>query len=294
MKHLWIAYLQHYSGKNPAQALRRASEMSISLVFPFRMEDFELFDWLQQTVPAWKWHYLAGKLQWASGLTDEARISFQKAGAPSDASFFLNKALLWKGVPDTVRGCLSRAYDIDKENWRVVKAWTEFLLNEGSAVNALSVISSYQSTHPEQYITGQVMARAMFHNQQFRQVVSYLKTLSSLPNEGASGLHQLFREACLFSALEAARAKEGSKQIETYLTMADSYPENLGSGQPYDHDYSLTEYMRSLIKGKGTSSPWKNAADAGDFNAYLGLSSVSEKEAYIAREIYNLYVNPQK
>lgn len=294
MKHLWIAYLQSYTGKDPAEALRSASALSDTFVFPFRTEDFDLIAWLQQAAPAWQWHYLAGKLQWAYGLTEEARISFQNAGTPADASFFLNKALLWKDVPDTVRTCLSKAYEIDKENWRVVKAWTEFLLNEGNAAYALTVIRGYQNKHPEQYITGQVMARAMFHNQQFRQVVSYLKTLISLPNEGASGLHQLFREACLFSAVEAAKAKEGSKQIESYLTLADSYPENLGSGQPYDHDYSLTEYMRSLLKSKGNTLSWKNTIDAMDFNAYLGLASVSEKEAYLAREMYNLYVNRGK
>jgi hypothetical protein len=227
-----------------------------------------------------------GKLQWSKGLLDEARESFAQAGRPASVSFYLNKALLWKNQPDTVAVALKSAYSMNPKDWRVAKAWSEFLLDQGSHKEALETISKFQKLEPTNYITGQVLAKAYFANKKYKEAVEFLTSLQSLPHEGASGLHQLFRESCLFYALDLAKQKSGNAQVLKYLEMADSYPENLGTGQPYDHDFSLTSYIQEMLNARNNKIVWHTQSRINDFNQYLISTSQEQKEAYIAQEFY--------
>ncbi len=286
MATLWLAYYQKKTGGDPTETLQKAASMEHTLAFPFRPEEFTLLQWAIQTMDKPVWHYLLGKLQWSKGQKEEAKSSIQRANLSNDVHYYLNKAVLWNDVTDTVRIALQNAYVLGPDNWRVVKSWTQFLLNKGETTAALDVIQQYQAKHPENYITGQVLAEAMFANQQFQRTADFLHTFESLPHEGASGLHQLFREACLFAALDNV-IKKGKKAVtEKYLAMADTYPENLGSGKPYDVDLGLTNYIKQVMTAKSGTTPWTMASDATDFIAYMKLSSKEQKEAYIAQSFY--------
>jgi hypothetical protein len=107
-----------------------------------------------------------------------------------------------------------------------------------------------------------------------------------LPHEGASGLHQLFRESCLFAAMDEAKRQSGYAQAIKYLDMADSYPENLGTGQPYDHDFSLTSYIKELMDINNRQIVWHAPNVIVDFDQYLKNSSLGQKEAFIAHKFY--------
>jgi len=286
MVQLWKSYFTNKTGGNAKEELEKAAGMPFELAFPFRAEEFALLSWATENSSNWIWHYLNGKLQWSKGLVGEAKESFAKAGKPGSASFYLNKALLWKNSPDTVAVALRTAYSLDSRDWRVAKAWSEFLLESGSHKEAFETISKFQKLEPANYITGQVLAKAYFANKKYKEAVEFLTSLQSLPHEGASGLHQLFREACLFYALDVMKRKPDNVQALKYVEMADSYPENLGTGQPYDHDFSLTTYIRELLNAQNDKIVWHAQSEIKDFNQYLKINSKEQKEAYIAQEFY--------
>lgn len=286
MVQLWKAYFTDKTGGNSKELLEKAAGMPFELAFPFRVEEFTLLSWAKSKSSNWQWHYMNGKLQWSKGLLDEARESFALAGRPASVSFYLNKALLWKNRPDTVAVALKSAYSMNPKDWRVAKAWSEFLLDQGSHKEALETISKFQKLETTNYITGQVLAKAYFTNKKYKEAVEFLTSLQSLPHEGASGLHQLFRESCLFYALDLAKQKSGNAQVLKYLEMADSYPENLGTGQPYDHDFSLTRYIQELLNARNNKIVWHTQSRIKDFDQYLKSTSQEQKEAFIAQEFY--------
>ncbi|MCE2789534.1 MAG: DUF5107 domain-containing protein [Saprospiraceae bacterium] len=286
MSSLWLAYFQKKTGAEFQTTLQKAAYMDNQLAFPFRTEEFALLGWVDQVSDLPLWDYLLAKLQWSKGLTDQAKQSFLRTGHSSDAHFYLNKALLWKGSKDSVHASLETAFRLEPDNWRVVKAWTQFLLRNQLSEEALEVISHFQKSHPANYITGQVLAEAMFANRQFRKTADYLLTFQSLPNEGASGLQQLFREACLFAALENLKSKGKKSETKKYISLADTYPENLGSGKPYDHDFSLTTYLNQLLYGADTTSPWPASSGISSFSEYSFLTEVKSREAFIANQFY--------
>jgi hypothetical protein len=76
-----------------------------------------------------------------------------------------------------------------------------------------------------------------------------MKSLTILPNEGASGAHALFREANIRYAAELTKNRK-YKEAQPYLDQAETWPENLGSGAPYDPDNHLTAFLKKYITRK--------------------------------------------
>jgi hypothetical protein len=78
----------------------------------------------------------------------------------------------------------------------------------------------------------------------YQEAIELLQSLNVLPSEGARGAHTLFRESCIKRAAQLI-AQRNKKQAIKYLMLAETWPENLGSGAPYDPDNRLT---RGLIE----------------------------------------------
>ena len=73
--------------------------------------------------------------------------------------------------------------------------------------------------------------------------------LNILPNEGASETIGLYKELNILEAIEQVK-KKNWKAATKYLDQAETYPEHLGSGMPYNPNNDLTQKMKKAISGK--------------------------------------------
>ena len=237
--------------------LQQASEallLSPRLVFPFRPEETEVFEWLlatpKTTTKPWQLHYYYGILLWQLNRPQEAQAQFLSCtDAPDYAPFYLAKAELFKGNKATTQQSLERAHALEPDNWRAVKALADFYSANNLTQKALEINEkALRTTDHEGYILGQQKAQLLAKLGREKDCVEFLKTLNLLPNEGASGTHALFRTANIRHAIRLLKTKKNNEAM-AYLNQAETWPENLGSGAPYDPDNRLTAALKRVAGG---------------------------------------------
>ena len=72
-----------------------------------------------------------------------------------------------------------------------------------------------------------------------------LENTVALPFEGATEIHGLFVKCQIEVALKNMKKRNTIKAID-YLEGSKRYPENLGTGKPYDPDFRLQDYLIAL------------------------------------------------
>jgi hypothetical protein len=103
-----------------------------------------------------------------------------------------------------------------------------------------------------------------------------------LPQEGAQEGHEMYELANLSLALQMAEQKKYQQAIK-YLNDSKKWPENLGSGSPYDPDNRLQDFLIAWCKSKmGTGQ------DTNSVNDQLVASSVNTTNWSIPKSpLYN-------
>ncbi|MCU0352192.1 MAG: DUF5107 domain-containing protein [Cytophagales bacterium] len=254
MTALWANHIK----ANP-QGVKKALATSPNLVFPFRPEEEELFkkliaDESKTGQKTWQLHYYYGILLWQLNRTKEAQTQFLSCGdTPDFAPFYLAKAELFKNDKAVVQKSLEKAYALDAKSWRPAKELADFYASNNAPQKALGINEkAARNNDHESYILGQQKARLLSQMGRYRECVEFMKTLNLLPNEGASGAHSLFREANIRYAIQLLKIRKNAEAL-IYLTQAETWPENLGSGEPYNPDNRLTAALKSYAKdGKTT------------------------------------------
>jgi len=243
-----------------ATVLSRILAESPEFVFPSRHEELGLLARTKneitkagQPVP-WQLDYYRGILLWQLDRLSEAKERFLACGdAPKWFAFYLTKADLFKEQKEVAGQALERAYALAPDDWRTVNTLATHFGLLGKNAEALVLVDKKlnQKNLPahEQYILGQQKARLLLDVGKYRESVQLMQQLAILPNEGAAGAHSLFREANIRYAVELLKTGK-TKDALTYLVQAETWPENLGSGQPYDPDNRLTAALKAYAKDK--------------------------------------------
>jgi hypothetical protein len=262
---LWRSYLYDKMNlKNESESsLNEVISMSCEGVFPFRNETASVLKWAIQQKQHWKLLYYR-HLTTASyrsekyGIVDFGLIDSPKF-QPDFVPYYLYKADVSKQDKATAKASLERAHELEPQNWRVVKALSDFYASNGQLKKGLDVNESRlpklskipESGLPdhEVYILGQQRAQLLLKLGRYKECIDWMKSLTILPNEGASGAHALFREANIRYAAELTKNKK-YKEAQPYLDQAETWPENLGSGAPYDPDNHLTAFLKKYITRK--------------------------------------------
>ncbi|MFN4147054.1 MAG: DUF5107 domain-containing protein [Runella sp.] len=264
MCRLWEAYLKYEKEQimelNPLWPQKQFIDIlasDASFVFPSRVEELDMFNTLRirldKNAP-WQLYYYYGTLLWQMNRTREAQAQYLACGnRPDFAPFYLAKAALFKEEKNVVEDALQRAYNLAPDNWRVVRAWSNFYEQQNNVEKALEIINKFTQksnlTYHETYIMGEQKAYLFEKVGQYKACIELLKTLHILPNEGARGAHDLFRTANIKYAINLYRQKK-YKDAMQYIQQAETWPENLGSGQPYDPDNRLTQFMKTTLESK--------------------------------------------
>lgn len=263
MVELWAKDTQQLATKGNASDATQLSQILMKnpeFVFPSRHEELGLLartenDLTEASQPVpWQLHYYRGILLWQLDRISEAKERFLACGdAPKWFAFYLTKADLFKEQKEVSGQALERAHALAPDDWRTVNTLATHYGSLGKNAEALALvdIKLNEKNLPahEQYIIGQQKARLLMDGGKYRESVQLMQQLTILPNEGAAGAHSLFREGNIRYAVELLKTGK-AKDALTYLAQAETWPENLGSGQPYNPDNRLTAALKDYAKDK--------------------------------------------
>ena len=130
---------------------------------------------------------------------------------------------------------------------RTRKKLAEFYLEKQKPDKALLIAENYYQAHRNNYIIGLLYAKCLLQNQQYSAASTLLLNVRVIPFEGATEGRELYRQALLLQATEQLKNKKYKTALEL-ANKAKAFPENLGSGKPYeaDIDYRAEDYITAI------------------------------------------------
>jgi tetratricopeptide (TPR) repeat protein len=247
MVQLWQAWLLERAGMQSESDDKLTLSMSASpeLVFPFRPEMTDLFSWAYKQKPDWKWHYYKALILWQNNQIETAKSLFDSCGTQPDfVPFYLAKAELFRDDSLVSGAALEKAYQLDPLQWRTGYRLAQHYISQKQLDAARVVTSQNYKVHPSSFIVGLQHAQVLKLSGRYSDALDVLSRLQMLPAEGDVNAHSLFRETNILLALEYMKAGKWKKAVVT-LNKAETWPENLFSGEPYLPDNRVTQFMRS-------------------------------------------------
>jgi len=241
-----MAYLneQHKKGSGK-DLIERSNSLSPELVFPFRATTAKALASVIELTNDWKPKYYLGLIHWSRDHIDKAKELFAQCGNPAFAPFYASRAGLFRN--DNYVSDLTRAQELDRNEWRYGKLLADHYLENKNYAAALQVTSDYARRFPNDFRIKMLHAKTLLMNDQYKNAIAVLDKTNILPYEGATDGRRLYREAWLMQAvgqLASGKAKASLASIEK----AKMWPENLGAGKPYDNDIDLRieHYLEGL------------------------------------------------
>lgn len=225
----------------------KASALSPRLVFPFREEEIPLYEWAASVKPDdWKPKYYLGLILWSKGRVEEARELFDRCDGADFAPLFLARAMLHRDS-DPVRAAADyeRAIALDEKSWRSRHLLFGFRTGRNEFDQALSVAQKAADLFPAEGPVKVDLVKALLNVGRPAEAAAVLDGLRALPFEGASEIHSLFVRAHLELGAGAMKQGDWAGAVRE-LERSKEYPESLGSGQPFDPDVRLQDYLLGL------------------------------------------------
>jgi tetratricopeptide (TPR) repeat protein len=242
----WLAYLLREEDPEKSQKyLNRARELSPWLVFPYREESIPVFRWAALANPQdWKAKYFLALILWSKGRVTESRSYFDSCGNLSDfAPFYLARGHFYKSIDlQQAQINFEHAVNIDSKSWKTWHTVIGFYNEQMMPEKAMEIALGATRLFPEEDYLQVDLVRAFIGNERNEEAASILEGLEILPSEGATGVHRLFVQCHVNLGLENIQEKNYEQAIQ-HLEKAKTYPENLGSGKPYESDQRMQDYL---------------------------------------------------
>jgi predicted Zn-dependent protease len=140
-----------------------------------------------------------------------------------------------KNDSSAVLNDLQQARKMDKNQWRYGRNLINYYLSNKQYNLALQTAKEYQNQFKGNFVLDMLYAKTLLANKNYKEVDNLLKTIQILPNEGATGGRQLYKETELMLAIEEMKNNNYDKALQ-YITSSRLWPENLGVGKPYEED----------------------------------------------------------
>jgi tetratricopeptide (TPR) repeat protein len=248
----WLAYLLRDTSPAESRAyLRKASGRSPFLVFPFREEEIPLFEWARTAEPEdWKPKYYLGLVLWGKGRLAETLELFKQCDEADFAPFFLARAQLFQGQdPERALADYERALILDRKAWRSWHGLIDYYGKVGKSELALAAARQAVELFPQQVSIKVDLVKSTMAVGLFDEAAALLDTVEALPFEGASEIHGLFEETHIELAVKNIEKGDWAGAIGE-LERSTEYPEELGTGKPFDPDLRLQDYLKGLCSEK--------------------------------------------
>jgi len=245
----WQAYLlRERSPAKSRQILQKASALSPYLVFPYREESLQVFQWADEQLPEnWKPKYFLGLIYWGLRRSEEARQAFIDNGnRPDYAPFYVCRAFLSEeSDPEGALADYKRAQAVDSSDWRNWLHLATFYADQERHSEALSLAVDASRRFPDEDLIKILLARSYLNSGQYRDCFSVLENATILPFEGQRDVHSLFVQCQICVALEEMKQGRYEEALK-WLEGSKEYPERLGSGRPEHPDYRVQDYLMML------------------------------------------------
>ncbi len=236
----WLSFLQHkkvnFADINPAYS------------FPFRAETAFVLEQLLAQQDDWLLKYHLALIYKDRNRAEECiKLLVSCGDNPGFAPFYASRAEILRGKDDSqCEKDLKRALLLDNQ-WRYHSLLANFYNNHQQYEKALAIAEAFYRAHPGDFIMSPLYARTLLLNKKYKEADALLTKLNILPNEGATGGHEMYREAKLMQAAQLMQ-KKNYKAALKFIGEAGLWPENLGVGQPYieDIDMRLENWMNYL------------------------------------------------
>lgn len=244
----WLAYLLRDRDRAASGAfLDKASAASPYFVFPHREESIPVFNWAARMKPEdWKPRYYLGLIYWAKGRLDEAKAELVSCESSDFWPLYLSRALLLERTNlDGAEADLRRAVEVGPPSWRTHHALTAFYLRTGRADRALEAAQNSVAALPEQGPLRVDLIKALVALGKYEDAAAAIDRLEVLPYEGATEVHGLYVSA--HTGLGLKSMLDGKWQAALgHFEKAGQYPERLGTGEPFEPDRRLLDYLSAV------------------------------------------------
>ena len=250
----WLAYLfRNISEKKSAEYLDKAEAISPWLVFPFRLETLSVLEWAGTRRHSWKVAYYKGLIHWNNNNLAEAKQLLEQCGdEPDYAPFYISRGILFsddKAKKDIVFKDFMKAKSVDPSQWRAWHALSMFYQTSGNFTAQFAIAKKAYSLFSANPVVSIDYAKALLNEKMPDECITVLNKTQVLPQEGAREGHEIFEMAHIAMALNEIKTKKYKSAIE-YLIKAKAFPENLGSGMPFDPDYRMQDYLLAYCEEK--------------------------------------------
>ncbi len=244
----WLAYL--WDENEPDKCLKyleKAQNISPWLIFPFREESIPVFEWASQKLPDdWKPKYYLALIFWSKGRVEEAKSLFDSIDRPDFTPFYLARGHFYKNVDLALsQQDFEYAVKLEGKNWKTWHSLIDFYNEQNNYEKALESAEPASKLFPDEDIIQVDLVRALMGNERHVEAAEILDNLEVLPYEGASDVHRLFILCHVNLGLENIGARDYEKAI-LHLEKAKTYPENLGTGKPYESDHRMQDYFLAV------------------------------------------------
>ena len=254
----WLAYLYRDTPEE-AGLLKEAEAQTPQLVFPFRHESKEVFEWAMSKSNSWKPVYYMALLQGSANNTKQMYAMLDQLGDKPDFSpFYALRARMSVNDADKERD-LVKAYSLSSSEWRYNHQLTNYYVAKKDNAKALQIIKPFYAAHKNHFPTASLYMRVLTYNKQYEDAEKILNTIHILPFEGERGGRIIYREIKTMLAVKAL-AKGKTKEAEKKIDEALQWPKRLGVGKPYDEliDTRLEDWMNALIAIKTKDAAGKS------------------------------------
>ncbi len=241
----WLAYV--WRQKDPEKSssyLDKASSQMPDLVFPFREESIKVFQWAASLRPDdWKAKYYLSLIYWSKARLQESLALLKDCKEPDFAPFYFVRGYLLKEQDmDAAQADYEKAVRVQEDSWRNWYRLIQFYNENNRREKALTTAQKAFERFPARVPVRVEYVKALMNEQYYEKAASLLDDTKALPYEGATGVHRLFVECHINIALEYME-KGGYEKAVEHLRRSKEYPEALGTGKPFEPDYSRQDEL---------------------------------------------------
>lgn len=244
---VWLAYLQQQLDSEKSNALlEKATDASPFLIFPSREESIPVLQWAAAKKPdCWKFRYYLGLIYWHKGRTAEARKLFETLDGADFYPVFIARCYLNPENREGAYADLKKARALSPEAWRTWHHLIDFELSHGLKEAALKNSLQALEKFPQNMYLQVDAVKALMARGEYQQAAGMLAKMHILPSEGASEVHRLFVHTHLHLALNYMLEKKWAEALQE-ITRSRDYPEQLGTGRPFDPDQRIQDYLEAI------------------------------------------------
>ena len=259
----WLAWLFRNDEERFRGYLDKALASSPEYVFPFRIQTLSVLEWASEKLPSWITDYYAALILWHVERNEDALELLQKwEDEPEFTPFYHSRAYLRGILSDGALEDMERALSIDPGHWRIYRELANMHIKRGEYTTALTMAEAGYNKFPESYILDLLYSQCLNLNGQYQKSLDVLENTEVLPFEGEEGGHRIFTHSHLMLAYDYYKSGNYEAALD-HIDQSEAYPENLGSGMPYDPDYRNQYTLRKMIYNRtGQIRESREASDA--------------------------------